>query len=239
MVKLLGAGKSDATRTLAALDRSLAIIEFDTRGRIVDANQNFCDAMGYARADIVGRHHSLFVDDAEAQGADYAAFWAKLSQGEADSRVYRRLAKGGREVWIQAWYSPVKDRRGEVTGVVKVATVITEEIQRQAEQQSRLEALDRVQAVIEFDLNGMVLTANANFLNAFGYELSEIQGQHHSLFAGANGASGHGGGGHQANSRGDRGGDPSGACPNVSDLRRVRSHRPSDRRAWRRPAGRA
>jgi methyl-accepting chemotaxis protein len=175
-------GASSATDTLSALDRSLAIIEFDPQGKILTANANFCAALGYALDEIKGRHHSLFVDPTYARTPEYSAFWAKLGRGEFDAQEYLRIGKGGTEVWIQASYNPVRDGRGAVTRVVKVATVITAEKLRNAEFEGKLAAISRVQAVIEFAPSGEVLTANENFLATLGYGLGEIQGQHHRMF---------------------------------------------------------
>jgi methyl-accepting chemotaxis protein len=110
---------------LDAIDRSQAVIEFRIDGTIVDANGNFLKTMGFSLAEIVGRHHRMFVDPVEAQSADYASFWEALGRGEFQAREYRRIAKGGREVWLQASYNPVLDRKGQAVGVIKFATDIT------------------------------------------------------------------------------------------------------------------
>ncbi|WP_421736857.1 methyl-accepting chemotaxis protein [Caulobacter sp.] len=173
---------SDASQTLAAIGRALAIIEFDASGKILTANENFCAAMGYALSEIKGRHHSLFVEPAFASSPEYAAFWAKLARGEFDAREYLRIGKGGAEVWIQASYNPVRNGKGVVTKVVKVATVITAEKLRNAELEGKIDAISRAQAVIEFTVDGRIVTANENFLKTLGYTLAEIQGQHHRMF---------------------------------------------------------
>src|SRR5438445_326891 len=103
---------SDVGAVLAALDRSLAIIEFDPSGKILGANENFCAALGYRLSEIKGQHHSMFLDPDYARSPDYAAFWTKLERGEFDSQEYLRIGKGGAEVWIQASYNPVKNARG-------------------------------------------------------------------------------------------------------------------------------
>ena len=167
---------------LSALDKSLVRIEFDLQGKIIDANANFCKAMGYDLSEIRGRHHSLFVDPDYARSRDYQEFWAKLARGDYDTNEYRRFAKGGREVWLQASYNPVRNARGAVVRVVKQASDITAEKLRTAEFGAKLEAIGRVQAVIEFTVNGEVITANENFLATVGYRLEEIRGQHHRLF---------------------------------------------------------
>lgn len=97
----------NARAVLAAMNRSQAIIEFDTTGTILHANENFLNAMGYQLSEIVGQHHRMFVEPEEAASADYAAFWAELAEGRFDRRQYKRIAKGGREIWIEASYNPV------------------------------------------------------------------------------------------------------------------------------------
>ncbi|AYG63629.1 methyl-accepting chemotaxis protein [Rhizobium jaguaris] len=176
----LGLG-SDASHILDALNKSQAIIEFELDGRIITANENFCHALGYNLAEIVGQHHRMFVDPAEAGSVGYREFWAKLGRGEFDQRQYKRLGKGGKEVWIEGTYNPVF-RRGKPYKVVKFATDITEQKLRSAEALGKLDALSRAQAVIEFTPSGDILTANANFLSALGYEPKEIEGRHHSMF---------------------------------------------------------
>ena len=178
---MLKARKSAAAQTLIALDRSLAVIEFDPTGRILTANENFCQAMGYALAEIQGQHHSMFVEPGDRASAAYADFWRKLGGGMYDAGEYKRLGKGGREVWIQASYNPVL-KGSKVVKVVKVATDVTAEKLRTAEQQGKMDAISRAQAVIEFTPAGEILTANDNFLAAVGYRLEEIRAQHHRMF---------------------------------------------------------
>jgi methyl-accepting chemotaxis protein len=168
--------------TLAAVGRSQAMIEFALDGTILTANENFLKAMGYTLAEIQGRHHSLFVTPAERGSAAYKAFWAALARGEYQAAEYKRLAKGGREVWIQASYNPVLDRAGKPIKIVKVATDITKQKLDSADHGGQLDAIHKSQAVIEFNLDGTIITANQNFLATMGYGLAEIQGKHHSLF---------------------------------------------------------
>lgn len=171
-----------ASAVLNALGRSLAIIEFDPTGKILTANENFCRAMGYDIAEIQGKHHSIFVSKGYASSDEYKGFWLKLGRGEFDAREYQRVGKGGREIWIQASYNPVKDAKSRVVRVVKVATDITAEKLKNADYEGKIEAISRVQAVIEFTPAGEVLTANENFLSVLGYRLDEIKGQHHRMF---------------------------------------------------------
>ncbi|WP_334127809.1 methyl-accepting chemotaxis protein [Sneathiella sp.] len=118
---------------LRALDKSLALIEFDLDGMIVDANANFLSAMGYGLAEIKGAHHSLFVDPAYAAGPEYRQFWLRLRQGEYIADEFRRIGKGGREVWIQASYHPILDADGTPFKVVKYATDITDQMRARIE----------------------------------------------------------------------------------------------------------
>jgi methyl-accepting chemotaxis protein len=159
----------------------MATIEFKLDGTILTANENFCRALGYQLSEIAGKHHRMFVDPAEVASTSYNEFWARLGRGEFDRRQYKRIAKDGSEVWIEASYNPVA-RGGKPYKVVKFATDITAQKLKSAEDAGKLEAISRVQAVIEFTPKGEVLTANKNFLDTFGYQLPEIQGKHHAMF---------------------------------------------------------
>ncbi len=173
--------RSDESAVLAAFSKSQAIIEFDLTGRVLTANANFCRAIGYELSEIVGKPHSMFCEASYASSQDYIDFWSGLREGKFASAAYKRLAKGGREIWIQASYNPVIVR-GKVTKVVKIATDITEAKQKAAEHAGKIDAISRTQAVIEFTPNGDILHANENFLSCLGYQLSEIVGRHHEMF---------------------------------------------------------
>ncbi len=176
--------RRDQAAKLAALSRSLATIEFALDGTILDANPNFLATVGYTLEEIRGRHHSLFVPPSELGSEAYREFWDSLRRGTFASAEYKRLAKGGREVWIQASYNPVLDASGKPVKIVKFATDITDQKLRALDLEGQISALHRSQAVIAFSLDGTILTANANFLDAVGYRLDEIVGRHHSLFVG-------------------------------------------------------
>ena len=165
-----------------AIMRSQAVIEFALDGTVLTANQNFLDVLGYELSEIVGKHHRMFVDPLEAQSAAYQAFWQDLARGKYQSAAYRRLAKGGKEIWIQATYNPVLDKAGKPIKVIKFASDITEQKNRSADHEAQIQAISRVQAVIEFNLDGTVITANENFLSVLGYRLDEIVGRHHRMF---------------------------------------------------------
>ena len=165
---------SDARSKLDAIKRSLAIIEFKPDGTIINANKNFLDVVGYSLEEILHKNHRIFLprDPAQAHGdgdAAYSRFWDELRAGKAHVAEFRRIGKNGREVWIQACYSPVLGRNGKVVSVIKAAIDITGQKQHDAELQSQIDALHRVQALVEFSLDGTVLKANDNFLATLGY----------------------------------------------------------------------
>ncbi len=167
---------------IAAIERAQAVIEFDLDGTIVTANQIFLDVMGYALNDIRGKHHSMFVTPADRDSAAYRDFWASLNRGEYQAAEYKRSGKGGKEVWILATYNPIFDENGKPIKIIKFASDVTEQKLRAANFSGQIEAIGKSQAVIEFNLDGIVLNANHNFLSVMGYVLSEIQGKHHSMF---------------------------------------------------------
>jgi methyl-accepting chemotaxis protein len=173
---------ANALAQATAISRSQAVIEFNMDGTIVTANQNFLDTLGYRLEEIRGKHHSMFVAPNLRDSAEYRGFWANLNRGEYQSAEYKRLGKGGKEVWIQASYNPVFDRNGKPCKVIKFATDITARKIRSMEDAGKMAAIGRSQAVIEFDLDGTIITANDIFLKVLGYSLAEIQGKHHSLF---------------------------------------------------------
>ena len=165
-----------------AISRAMAVIEFTTNGQIVKANENFLAAMGYSIDEIRGQHHRMFVSPEEARSQEYASFWQHLGAGEYSKGEYKRIAKGGREVWLQASYNPVFDTSGRVKKIVKYAADITKTKADALNTSAQIAAIHRAMAVIEFDMNGKILDANENFLSLLGYSLQEIKGQHHSLF---------------------------------------------------------
>jgi methyl-accepting chemotaxis protein len=166
----------------AAIDRSMAVIEFDLEGRVLAANPNFLATMGYALDEVRGKHHSLFVDGDYARSAEYRAFWDKLKRAEFEAAEYRRIRKDGTGLWLQATYNPILDRRGRAYKVVKIATDITAQKTRLADYTGQIEAINKAQAVIQFGLDGTILDANENFLAVMGYTLAEVKGRHHSMF---------------------------------------------------------
>jgi len=167
---------------VAAANRSQAVIEFNMDGTIITANANFLGALGYSLGEIVGKNHSMFVEPSERDSAAYREFWSALNRGEYQAAEYKRIGKGGKEVWIQASYNPIFDEKGKPFKVVKFATDVTAQKLKNADLAGQIEAIGKAQAVIEFNMDGTIVTANANFLGALGYSLAEIKGKHHSMF---------------------------------------------------------
>lgn len=177
--------QSDCDAIASALDRSQARIEFSPDGTVLDANRNFLTALGYSLEEIRGRHHAMFVGKAMADSADYKAFWERLRRGEFQAGQFKRYAKDGSEVWIEASYNPVLDGKGRVYKIVKFASDVTARTREHAEMKGQVEAISKVSAVIAFDLDGNILDANENFLSTVGYGLDEIRGKHHRMFVDA------------------------------------------------------
>jgi methyl-accepting chemotaxis protein len=172
----------DNTGKIAAMGRSQAVIEFNMDGTIVTANENFLRTTGYCLGEVQGRHHSMFVEPSDRDGAAYREFWAKLNRGEFQAAEYKRIGKGGKEFWILATYNPIMDEKGKPFKVVKFATDVSEQKLRSANLEGQITAISKSQAVIEFRMDGTIITANENFLNALGYALVEVQGKHHGMF---------------------------------------------------------
>lgn len=172
---------SDSGAVLKAIDSSQAVIQFKPDGTIITANALFLDLMGYRLDEVAGKHHRLFVESGVAASAEYKEFWADLAAGNARTDTFSRQTKDGSEVWIRATYTPVI-RGGKVRRIIKFATDVTAEVMVSAEAKSQLDALSQVQAIIEFKLDGTIVSANENFLHLMGYGLHEIEGQHHRIF---------------------------------------------------------
>jgi methyl-accepting chemotaxis protein len=177
--------KSDSECVLEAIGKSQAVIEFTPDGKILTANKNFLDALEYGLDEIKGKHHSIFVETSDRGGPAYRQFWDNLARGDYQAGEFKRIAKSGREVWIQGSYNPVRNSRNQVYKVIKFATDITATKLRNAEYEGQLAAINKSQAVIQFTLDGIVTDANDNFLGALGYRLDEIKGKHHSMFVDA------------------------------------------------------
>ena len=173
---------AETSASLTALGRSMALIEFLPDGTILNANPNFLTLLGYTLEEVRGQHHRLFCEPGQSSSREYSEFWRRLAAGEFVSDRFLRRDKQGREIWLEASYNPVLGASGRVEKVLKIAADISAKVRQEQEQNSLINALNRSMAVIEFNLQGEVLTANDNFLSTLGYRLEDIRGKHHRLF---------------------------------------------------------
>ena len=181
---------ADERGQIEAIGNSQAVIQFSLDGHVLDANTLFLETMGYELSEIVGQDHSMFVDPDMSSHQEYRDFWASLGRGEHQSGEYRRRHKSGRDVWLQAVYSPVLDLAGRPIKIVKFATDRTAEKLRQADYEWQINAIHKSNCVVTLGMNGTILDANDKFLEAVGFSLEEIAGRHHRILV--DGAEAHG-----------------------------------------------
>lgn len=168
---------------IKAIEKSNAVIEFDLSGKVLTANTNFLNVMGYKLEEVVGQHHKIFIASNEASSSEYEDFWQKLRAGDFVAGRFKRVTKHGKTIWLEASYNPILDETGKLYKFVKLATNVTAKVENEIEVQAQINAINLVMATIEFDTQGNILTANDNFLQVMGYSLSEVKGKHHSMFA--------------------------------------------------------
>jgi methyl-accepting chemotaxis protein len=168
---------------IAAIDKSMGIISFTPDGVITDINENFLAVVGYSRDEVIGQHHKMFAPAGVPESKEYADFWAKLKSGEFDAGEYKRVGKGGKDIWLQASYNPILDITGETVSVIKYATDITEAKIQAADNIGQLDAIDKAMGVISFNMDGTIIDINDNFLAVVGYSRDEVIGRHHKMFA--------------------------------------------------------
>jgi methyl-accepting chemotaxis protein len=173
---------ADKRNAIEAIKNSMAYIEFDPNGNVLDANPLFLGIVGYPLTDLVGNHHRMLCGTSYQNTADYRAFWETLRRGEAISGTFPRVGRNGKELWLEATYLPVRNDQREVTRIIKIASDISESHREAERQKAVLEALDRSFATIEFTPLGEVITANRNFLQMTGYRPDDIKGKHHRIF---------------------------------------------------------
>ena len=164
-----------------AISSSHALIWFTPDGVVKGANEAFCKLMGFSEAEIIGKHHKVFLMEDESSSPAYRHFWTELSAGRHHAGQFCRRRHDGSEAWIEATYEPVR-RRGRVYEILKIATDVTSSKTEALHNENKLAALDRSLAVIEFDPEGRIVTANENFCSTMGYSLEEIKGRMHTMF---------------------------------------------------------
>jgi len=174
----VAAQNADYAGYFGAIGRSQSVIALDMQGNVLDANENYLKMMGYSLDEIKGKHQTMFVDEDFSRTPEYRDLWAKLGRGEYLVGEYKRLAKGRREVWIQASYNPIPDQDGKPYKVVQYSTEITAQKLANADYAGQIAAIGKSQAVIEFNMDGTISNANDNFLRVLGYSLDEVKSRH-------------------------------------------------------------
>ncbi|MBI6618053.1 PAS domain S-box protein [Pseudomonas corrugata] len=161
---------------MQAIDRSMAVIEFDLSGTVVRANENFLKVMGYRREEVLGQHHRLFCNPREVQDEAYRGFWAALNRGQYMSGQFQRVDKRGATVWLQATYNPLYDANGRLYGVVKFATDITREVeQRQTESKAARLAFETSRRTDEHtQLGTSVVQQTVTVVQSIADELQQV-----------------------------------------------------------------
>ncbi|XOZ33649.1 methyl-accepting chemotaxis protein [Halomonadaceae bacterium KBTZ08] len=172
---------ADKTAVLDAIHESIATIEFSPDGIIRDVNDLFLKTVGYTRDQVIGQHHRIFCAPEIAESREYQQFWQSLRDGRSHSGTFPRRTSSGQDIWLDATYFPIKGSDGRTSRVMKMASDVTEEHEQIRNKEAVAEAMDRSLAVIEFHPDGTIISANQNFLNAVGYSLRELQGQHHRM----------------------------------------------------------
>jgi len=167
---------------MTAIREAMAMIVFTPQGLVMDANDKFLHLMEYRLEEVQGVHHRLFCSAELAASRDYQLFWQRLARGESFTDKFQRQTKSGRRVWLEASYMPVRAADGSVSQVIKLAADITAAVGDAQQQHALITAINRSMAVIAFNPQGEVLTANENFEQVMGYRLAEIRGQHHRIF---------------------------------------------------------
>jgi len=172
---------ADYQGQLAAISKIQGVIELDLMGKILAVNANLCKTTGYTESEMLGNEHSLFVDAAYKSSPEYKAFWEKLARGEGVSGVFKRLGKGGKEIWLQETYNPILDLNGKPYKVVNYATDVTKYKMLDADNEGQLSSIDRALGSIEFALDGKITKVNKNFASVTGYSAQDLVGNHHSI----------------------------------------------------------
>ena len=173
---------ANLTSRMEAINKVQAVVEFDLNGLILYANPKYLSITGYTISEIQGKHHRVFIEPQYRESEDYMTFWEELKHGIVQAGEYKRIGKNGKEIWIHACYTPIFDENGYPIKIIKFATDVTIRKQVTSNFASQISAINKSQAVIEFDIDGKILTANDKFLHIMGYTFPEIEGKHHSIF---------------------------------------------------------
>lgn len=174
--------RQNAKGVLDAINNSFMFLEVSTKGEILSVNENFARALGYDSSELAASKFSSLFPQEHGKPDIFKKLWTSLNDGQSETGTFRLLTKDGSEVWIQGVFAPVKDETGRIWKFVQICTNVTEEKLRNADFEGQLVAAGKSQAVIEFKMDGTIVKANENFLNAVGYSIEDIKGRHHSMF---------------------------------------------------------
>lgn len=169
---------------LSAIDKSNACIEFDLNGTILRANNIFLELLGYSENEVIGKHHSIFVENTYKNSKEYKQFWDMLKKGNFQQNEFKRIRKDGETIWLKGSYNPIIDSQGKPIKVLKIASDITTVKKQQIEISAIMDAIYQSNCAVEFDMNGTILKANRIFLDLLKYGENEVIGEHHRIFVG-------------------------------------------------------
>jgi methyl-accepting chemotaxis protein len=172
---------ADSLGQLAAISRLQGVVEVDLDGTILKANEIYLNMLGYTENELTGQHMSIVLDPVFAKSAALKTLWDNLLEGGNATGQYKRIAKNGNEVWIQASYNPIKDVDGQHYKIINYTMDITEQKLQDADNASQLAAINKIQGIIEFDLSGKVTAVNEIFAGFSAYSAAELVGNHHGM----------------------------------------------------------
>ena len=173
---------SQYKQLMNAIDSNVARIDFTPQGYVLNANNQFLETMGYGLDDVISKHHKMFCEPSHSSSQAYRTFWQQLAEGKSQHDRFKRIRSNGDIIWLEATYFPVKNEKGEVVFITKIASDVTDEVTALEQQTAVNTAINKSMATIEFSPDGIITWANDNFLNTVGYSLSDITGKHHKLF---------------------------------------------------------
>lgn len=171
----------EAQSIIDSVVATVPLIQFTPDGIILDANDLFLSVAGYSKEEVVGQHHKVMCKEDYVKTKEYSNFWLDLKKGNANKGTFERVNKTGDNIWLEASYIPIS-QDGKIVKVVKLAADVTQEKNEALAKEAILTALNHSQAIIEFNPDGTIITANKNFTQTIGYELAEIVGKHHKMF---------------------------------------------------------
>ncbi len=167
--------------TTASIEKHVAVVEFDIDGKLININDIFLNTLGYEREEVLGKHHSMLCFDDDLHSQEYAQFWKELAAGQSQQGTFKRKSKSGQNIWLEATYFPITIDN-KVVRIMKIANDVTDKYEKNQSRESILEALNRSLAIIEFEPDGQIISANQNFMQTMGYTQEQLKGKHHRIF---------------------------------------------------------